>query len=408
MDLSTATKNLLYRNPFYGHLSLGIPKKFSKEVPTACAKIEGINIVLYFNEDFWNKLEDKHKIGLLQHELGHICLFHLIYWDEFKEKEIYNIAADMAINQYIDKDYLPPNGMLPSAFPDLNLEEFKDSRYYYDKLIQAHQSGASSKLSKLVNHRKGGGMSVCSHPLWGEGEDGEEGEGSGGGVGRPIRGPLSDALKDLIKAQIEHQVKSVYEDNLSKDPGSVPGYLRDMVTSIYLKNPPVLDWRVVVRQFKSFCDKQTIAFTRNRPNKRYPDCDAITLRQKRKLLVGLDTSGSISPNTLCEFFTQIAHMSKHGVEIDVIEWDAGIGRIYEFDRRNPWKGDSVTGGGGTNPYDVLVYLNKSRYHNAAIMFSDGFIGGEWTKASKPILWVLTKGGGTNFSFPGKKIIADID
>lgn len=394
MDLSQATKNLIYRSPFFGHIALGLQKEFSDRVPTACAQIQGINIGLYFNEDFWNKLNDKHQIGLLEHELGHVCLFHLIHYHEYDDKEVANLAADMVINQYIDADYLPPNGMLPSSFPELNLEPFKDTRYYYEAMmkdLQQNGGGKSPKLKALTDYMKAGNMTVSSHPLWGT-----DGEGN----------VVSDAIRDLVKAQIEHQIKEVYEEQMNKNPGNIPGYLKDMVTNMYMKKPPVVDWRVVVRQFKSFCDKQNMAFTRSRPNKRYPDSDAVTLRQRRKMLVGLDTSGSISPSLLCEFFTQVGHMAKHGVEIDVVEWDFGIQRIYEFDARNPWKAGEVKGGGGTNPYEVIEMLNKSRNHHAALMFTDGYIGGEWKKISKPVLWIICKGGSDKFEFPGKKIIID--
>lgn len=406
MDLSSATKNLIYIDPFYGHIALGLPKYFGTDVPTACAKIVGINVELEFNPTFWEKLNDKQRIGLVQHELGHVCLFHLIHFLDYDDKEVFNIAADITINQYIGSDYLPPGGVLPSTFPELKLESFKDTKYYYDKLMEdVNNNHSSQKLQKLVEHMKGGNMTVCSHPHWGKGDPslGEDQEGSGGGPKM-----MSDAIRDLVKAQIEHQIKETYEECLSKNPGSVPGYLRDMVLGLYMKKPPVLDWRVVMRQFKSYCDRLRIAFTRNRPNKRFPDFDAVTLRQEQKMLVGLDTSGSISGEQLCDFFTQVGHMAKAGVQIDVCEWDYGIQRIYRFDPQNPWKAGKTKGGGGTDPTEVVQKLNKDKNYNAMIMFSDGYIGGSWgNKPSKPILWIITKDGSTNFNMPGKKIKVQI-
>ena len=102
-------------------------------------------IDMWFNEEYFNKLTDKQKIGLMEHEVGHICLFHLIYWDNYAEKEIYNIAADMVINQYIETDYLPPNAMLPTSFPELNLPPFKDTKFYYDELCKAKSIKKSKK-----------------------------------------------------------------------------------------------------------------------------------------------------------------------------------------------------------------------------------------------------------------------
>jgi len=391
MDLVQCSKQLIYRSPFYGHIALGLPKSFSDKVDTACAAIEGMNLALYFNEKFFNSLTDKQKIGLMEHELGHVCLFHLVNWEEYENKEIYNIATDMVINQYIESDYLPPKAILPSTFPELNLLPFKDSRFYYDALMKAAQSGASKMLSALKEFMESGGKCSASHPLWGKDS----------GTGQEV----SSAMNDLVRAQIQHQIKQVYEDTFNKQPGSIPGHLRDLILELYMKTPPVLDWKHVVRQFKSFCDKQIIKFTRNRPNKRFPEFDAVTLRQQRKLLVGIDTSGSISSNTACEFFTQIGHMAKCGVGIDIVEWDACLQRMYEFDARNPINNmKALKGGGGTNPYEVVEFLNKSRNHHALLMLTDGYIGGEWKKASKPILWIITGSGSDQFAFPGKKLI----
>lgn len=394
MDLTQAVKQMIYKDPFYGHIAIGLKRNFSSKIDTACAQLEGINISLYFNEKFWNSLSDNHQIGLLQHELGHVLFFHLCHIHEYEDHDIHNIAADMVINQYIDPKYLPDKGILPSSFPELNLPAFQDTRFYYNELMKdLTQNHKSKSLAALNNHMKAGGKTVCSHPLWGKGSNGE---------------PISDTIRELARAQIAHQIKEVYEEQLSKNPGCIPGHLRGLIDSLYMKSEPVLDWRIVLRQFKSYCDKQIISFTRNRPNKRYPDSDAITLRQRRKMLVGLDTSGSISQNVLTEFFTQAGHMAKHGVEIDICEWDYGIQRIYEFNPRNPWKSGEVKGGGGTNPEEVVAYLNKSRNHNAMIMMTDGYIGGSWDKVTKPILWLVTKGGSLDFSFPGKKIKVDID
>lgn len=449
MDLSQAVKQLLFRDPFYGHIAIGLIRNFSDIVPTACAAIEGINIALYFNENFWNSINDKQKIGLLQHELGHVCMFHLTYVKDYEDKNLFNIAADITINQYIDSDYLPPKACLPTSFPEVELEPFRDTRYYYDtmkkyldnlpkcscqmsapmncddKSSNGNQGGScdndknkdggdsksddqqsdeqngeqqsnsncscKSRLKALKDYMDQGGKASCSHDLW------EDANGK----------PVSDTVRELVKAQISHQIKEVYEEQLNKNPGCIPGHLRDIVKSLYMKSDPVVDWKAVLRQFKSYCDKQIIAFTKNRPNKRFPEFDAVTLRQKRKMLVGLDVSGSICPKTLVEFFTQVGHMARHGVEIDICEWDYGIQRIYEFDPRNPWKSGKVKGGGGTDPTEVVSFLNKSRNHNALIMMTDGYIGGSWVKPTKPILWLITNSGSEQFSFPGKKVKVNI-
>lgn len=387
MDIVKTTKSLIYKDPFYGHFALGVEKKFSNLVSTACVTFRGINIEMHFNKDFVEKLTEKQQIGLMQHELSHIINFHLIHAHDYQDKDLWNIACDITINQYIDAEYLPPKPCLPSSFPEIKLEPFRDTSYYYDMLQRLMPQ--SKKLQALYDFMKSGGKTMSSHELWNQVEE------------------LPEQTKNLIKKQIEHQIKEVYENNLGKNPGALPGHLRKFVIDLYIKEKAVADWRAVIMNFKSFADKQVIKFSRNKINKRFEDSDAVTLRQKQKILIAIDTSGSISDYNLQKFFQQILHISKFDIEIDICEWDYGIQSIYKFDKKKIIKNKKeVKGGGGTNPYEVLENLNRSKEYNAAIIFTDGFVAGSWDKKTcKPILWVITENGTENFNFPGKKIKA---
>ena len=387
MDIVKTTKNLIYKDPFYGHFALGVEKKFSNLVSTACVTFKGIDLEMHFNENFVKNLNEKQHIGLMQHELMHIILFHLIHAEDYSDRDIWNIACDITINQYIDPEYLPPKPLLPSSFPEIKLELFRDTQYYYYMLINSIDK--SKKLQSLHNFMKNGGITMSTHELWNKMEG------------------MSDQAKTLIKKQIEHQIKQVYENNLNSNPGLIPGNLRNFIIDLYIKEKAITDWRTVIMNFKSFCDKQVIKFSRNKINKRFEDFDAVTLRQKQNLLIALDTSGSISDDNLQKFFQQILHISKFNIGIDICEWDYGIQSIYKFDRHKIVKNKtSVKGGGGTNPYEVVEKLNSSKDYNAAIIFSDGYVSGSWDKKNcKPILWIITESGTLEFNFPGKKIKA---
>ena len=98
---------LIVKEPFYGHLSIGINKFFSNRVPTACVGLMGINTELHINSKFWNTLNENQKIGLVKHEMLHICYFHLFSNKDYADKSLFNIAADICINQYIEEDCPP-------------------------------------------------------------------------------------------------------------------------------------------------------------------------------------------------------------------------------------------------------------------------------------------------------------
>lgn len=384
MNIQQATKQMIFIEPFYGHFSLGVDKKFSNQISTACVYVDGLNHKMLINEDFWNKLPDPHKIGILMHELMHISLFHLIYMKNYDDKELWNVACDMALNQYIPKENLPSIAILPSSFPELNLPPKLGAREYYKLLKQ--QKGNSPKLQALCQAMKGGQPTVCSHELWGDAED------------------LPDHVVETIKKQVEHQLKEVFENNLNKNAGSVPGHLSQIIKDIYAQTRLEISWKAIIRQFKSFCDKQEVRFTNNRPNKRYEDQKALFLRNKKSLLVAIDTSGSISDNDLKMFLEEISYMAKTGISIDLIECDTQIHSVKTIDSfsiKN--KGVKISGRGGTNYGPVLKFLNENTKYNACVFLTDGYPFDKQDKRAKPILWVITPNGSVDFPFSGKKI-----
>jgi hypothetical protein len=52
MDISTACKRLLIKDPFYGIFLLGLNKYYSEKCPTACVVRNGINTELCINKKF--------------------------------------------------------------------------------------------------------------------------------------------------------------------------------------------------------------------------------------------------------------------------------------------------------------------------------------------------------------------
>ena len=151
-ELSRIGKQLMFGEPFYGVFLSTLNKSARKDIPTAGVCLVGINYQLLVNEEFWNSLSnDKKKVGLLKHELLHICFNHLDDKDGFPDQELHNIAADVEINQYINPEYHPtPDILLPSSFPELNLPLKAGTKEYYKLLSQAKAQNASPTLNGLL------------------------------------------------------------------------------------------------------------------------------------------------------------------------------------------------------------------------------------------------------------------
>ena len=134
-SVSKVSRALMINEPFYGVFMSTLNKKVDPRVPPAGVGKQGINTELVVNPTFWEGLTDNVKYGVLKHELLHICFFHLTLRDKYSDKLLFNIAADIAINQLIDPKYKTSEFLHIQSFPEIILEPLKDTDYYYQKLL---------------------------------------------------------------------------------------------------------------------------------------------------------------------------------------------------------------------------------------------------------------------------------
>jgi hypothetical protein len=167
-DVSVIVKKLMLKEPFYGIFASSLNKVVRRDVPTAGVSKNNINYQLAINEEFWASLDNENKkIGLIKHELLHICFHHLINRESFPNHPLHNIAADLEINQYIDPQYYPSDDLvLISSFPTLTLPTKAGTKVYYGLLKQALADGTSPKLQQLMGALNGEGEGL--HPTWKE------------------------------------------------------------------------------------------------------------------------------------------------------------------------------------------------------------------------------------------------
>lgn len=367
-DVSKVAKQLMLKEPFYGIFLSTINKKINNEIPTAGVSLNGINYQLEISEYFWNSLDTiEKKIGLLKHELLHICFHHLIERSNFHDHLLHNIAADIEINQYIDPIYYPSSDLLlPTSFPELVLPEKAGTKYYYEALSKAKQAGTSPTLDKMLGEGN-------IHPTWIDFDS------------------LSEADKKLVQSQINHQIKTIVDEQLknNKGRGFIPSEMQEYIDSLFEIIPPSYDWKSYFRRFFSSSSKTYTKKTRRKLNKRFIENPALKIKSKKKILVGIDTSGSVGKNELIEFFNELHHMHKTGVSITLAEGDTNIHKIYEFNGKTP---ETITGRGGTEMNIFIDYFNNHPEYNSLIIFTDGYIGKRTIKSFKPTLTVLCSNG----------------
>ena len=376
--LARASKTLILSEPFYGLFLIGLNKVFRKDVPTAGVSPKGIGIQLSINAEFFMNLPDKHQIGLLKHELLHVSFGHMVMKDRFENFKLFNIAADIEINQYIDSDYLPEGGLTLETFKDLKLPTRAGTKVYYDLLDEACKGGNCEALNNVLQQMDGD--SPYDHKTWKEFDD------------------LSEADKKLVEKQIEHQLKQTAEQT-EKRRGTIPGELADLIHRLTHIEPPSFDWKGYL---KRFIGNSSISYTkklRRKYNKRYAANPGIKIKFKNHILVGVDTSGSVSNDELKEFMNELVHMHKTGHKITVAQCDTQINSIEDFNPKKDWE---VKGRGGTEFQPVIDHYNEVGKYTALIYLTDGECYPP-EDCPKNALWVHSTRCQINEDLPGQRI-----
>lgn len=377
--VARTTKSLIFEEPFYGLFLIGINKQYSDKIPTAGVSKHGIGMQLTINPDFYFNLSEDHRYGLVKHELLHIAFGHLVMRDLYSNHKLFNIAADLEINQYILESKLPEGGLLLSSFPELNLPRKAGTKEYYRLLEQAQQDGSSPSLDNLMNQMDGG--SQYCHNTWNDFDD------------------LSEADKKLVQKQVDHQLKEATQETLKKQ-GSVPGELAELIHKLMHIEPPKFNWKAYLRRFVG---NSSIVYTRKmrrKYNKRYSENPGLKIKFKNHILVGVDTSGSVNTEELKEFFSELAHMHKTGHKITVAQCDTKLNSVKEFNPKKDWE---IHGRGGTSFQPVIDHYNEKKgLYTALIYLTDGEAYSP-DNCPKNTLWVHSSISEINDQLPGQKI-----
>jgi len=386
-SLAKASKELMMIEPFYGFFLIMLNKIWTKtQVPTAGVCKNGINYQLCINEDFWDSLDKKKELGILKHELLHVAFNHLTHF-YFPDKRLANIAMDMEINQYIDKTWLPEDGIFIENYAELELDHKAGCKYYYKKLQEAkedkEQNGTSGceEFDRLCDQLDGGEDPVKNHDMWKDFQD------------------LSETEKKLIEKQIKRVLTQASDMAESKSRGCTPGEIKDLI-KVDEVLPPKFDWKNYVRRFSGTSSRVFTKKLRRKENRKFDDNPGLKIKMKKHVLLAIDTSGSVSNEEVKEFMGEMKHIHKTGVAMTLAQCDTSIRKIEPYNGSNEL---NIEGRGGTEFDPILDYFNANlRTYTSLIYFTDGECYTS-VKPQAPVLWVLSECSSMNDKLPGKVI-----
>lgn len=370
-SLSRIGRRLLTKEPFYGLYSLMLQKYWTEKAGTAGVSKDGFKYSLVIAPSFWMaQARDENRLLILKHELLHIVLQHLEIRDNYTDKTLFNYAADIVVNQLIDPSWFDGLTIEPvtiDKYPGLYLEPNRGTRYYYDRLLQAEQSGDDDQFSEDIKNERN---NQSIHNTWSEFDN------------------MTPSEKKVMKSQSEYQVVEAAKN--CKTRGTLPGEIRSLIDFILKKDPPKFNWKSYLRMFTGGSYKIYTKKTRRRDSRRFPGEPALKIKQKKRILVGIDTSGSVSNDELQEFLGEIHHIYKTGTEVTVVECDTQISHKQEINRKTFMGDIKIHGRGGTSFDPVVDYYNDNkRIYTCLIYFTDGEAPPPVNKLKGRMLWALS-------------------
>lgn len=129
-DIAALKRKMLVKYPFFGSVVASVGYKENKDIPTAGTDGETI----YYNPEYLEGLSVEEQTFIFAHEVCHIAFNHILR-SEGKNPELWNIATDGVINQFLKRDGLK---LAPNV---VDMEEAinYDAEQLYEKLLQEKQ-----------------------------------------------------------------------------------------------------------------------------------------------------------------------------------------------------------------------------------------------------------------------------
>lgn len=414
---------LLRREPFWGHVIISMRRVEDIKIEAATGvSVKGGNLTLLYNPDAYFSETLPERLATLKHEAMHVTDRHFARRDDIEKGdslfsvlsgeaaravkdmhqsclyEVFNYAADAAINQYI-KD-IPEKCVFPHSFgapPGLSTEEYFALLLKQAAKIPSSGSGkgeSSSGKEGEDSQCEGGGNGNGKKP-GGKGGCGKKSKDGGGcpvcGSGaKALPGKLLDDHSGWAASQEDVQAAAAAAVTIVKEchsRGLIPSDMESLFDDI-LK--PKINVKSVISSFAASCKSESVRRSWMRVNRRLPGVLKGKIREdKLSLIFAIDTSGSVNDEMLKLFNGILVEFYKEGVEIYVIECDARVYNDYKFSG----KISPVKRRGGTAFQPVFDFIKEKRLHPDGIIYlTDGYGDDPEPFRAVPLLWIVTPDG----------------
>ena len=304
------------------------------------------NGMVEYNPEFIGSLDKETLRELMKFEATRILLKHP-YERHQPKPALSFLASTIAI-----REHLATSLSLPTAADVFGDHKWDKSffEFYYRKLESEVLSLSGIDIGIILNLAVDEGTDEIEQHLLAAGEN------------AALWG------EDLLLTEMINRV--IEEVSQSKQWGSIPGDLQETILAT-LK--PRLDYRKVLRGFRSSIISSNRTLTRMKPNRRY---GFLYMGSRRdfvtRLLFAVDVSGSVSSEDLAKGFSIVNRFFTYGIEsIDVIQFDTDI-KGPTLSLKKAKHSIEIVGRGGTSFQPAMDYMESNPGYDGLIMFTDGY------------------------------------
>ncbi|MFV1972901.1 MAG: VWA-like domain-containing protein [Thiohalobacterales bacterium] len=381
--LSAARTRLILDKPFLGALVLRMPMKAAD--PKWCKTIGTDARAFYYNPEYIDALTVDQAQFALAHEALHCALSHFAR-RAHRDRKRWDVACDLAINPLLIREGMTP---VPGALFDVGYEDMMAEEIYpyvkedsEDETHDDHLYGDDTDTSRSDAQDE---QSLQPEP--------DDGAGQGGTAGYNAAppDPLSESEREQLSIQWRQRLAGAAQQAMQA--GKLGGHLLRLVDHLLA---PQLPWRMLLARYLTAASRDDYSYMR--PSRREGSAIFPTLRSAQvDVLVVLDTSGSIKPDEMREFVTEIdAIKGQVRARISLHACDAQLAADGPW-MFEPWEEftlpGTLRGGGGTRFTPVFDWLAQAgQLPDLLVYFTDA--AGEFPQQEPdfPVIW-LVKGRG---------------
>jgi predicted metal-dependent peptidase len=328
-----------------------------------------------YNPEFIEQLSDRHLEATLRFEALRILLKHP-YSRRQAHSAISYAASNLTLQEYLQTELPFPRAR--DVFGDRSYDK-QFFEFYYHQLLDRESPTEPTPSSEEAAASGAGTGEVDAAPA--SGSSGSEPEPTSTPDNRPpdLLSVYTDPTLSGVENTNQWDRDELLSDRLddlvrmaqaNDSWGSIGGQLREQILA---NLHPKLDYRAVLRKFRTSILSQQRRLTRMKPNRRYGFAYMGSRREfTTRLLFAIDVSGSMGTEEVRQGFSVVNRFFNYGVEaIDVIQFDAKI-TTEAMTFRRARREVQLTGRGGTNFGPVLAYLDEHRDYDGLIIYTDGY------------------------------------